>query len=362
MVKRIRWDGLAKVGRHQASLLTWAAAKARRARPGTEAWQKVETALGLPLDLTWGEVSVVARRDFGARLTSTVPWVAVCGKDLAEAPFAVVIDGALAGRIAARVFGAPEGEFPAPRAATLAEKGVLLYVVAAALDARGLERWRVDGTITDPEPLAALWPTESVLEQRAQVRLGAVSGQVRLCFSEPAWPVSWPPGSLAAVWPEVSARLSRISVRARVIAGSARVATRDLAALAPRDVVLLQRFGPQPTDVFLCVGPGGFSSTLDAQAGTLTISHPYEQGDSMSALPDESLVGDLPVELTCQLAHLTLSARELCELAPGAVLPLGRPVGTTAVLCAGGRTIARGELVDVEGELGLRVLEMGEAR
>jgi type III secretion system YscQ/HrcQ family protein len=74
--------------------------------------------------------------------------------------------------------------------------------------------------------------------------------------------------------------------------------------------------------------------------------------------PDDALVRQLPVELTCELARFTLSAAEILALAPGAVLPLGRPPGAPVELLAGRRVIARGELVDVDGEVGVRVLEV----
>ena len=57
---------------------------------------------------------------------------------------------------------------------------------------------------------------------------------------------------------------------------------------------------------------------------------------------------------------MTLTAREILELRPGAVVPVGRPLAGPVDLTAGGRVMARGELVDVEGELGVRVTEIIE--
>ena len=74
--------------------------------------------------------------------------------------------------------------------------------------------------------------------------------------------------------------------------------------------------------------------------------------------PDETLLGDLSVAVVCELGQLTLSARELLELAPGAVLPLGKPAGGAVELTCGGRHVARGELVEMDGELGIRILEI----
>ena len=72
----------------------------------------------------------------------------------------------------------------------------------------------------------------------------------------------------------------------------------------------------------------------------------------------EALLRDLPVELTAEVGRLRMSARELIELGPGAVLPLGRPLAGPVELVVGGQVVAVGELVDVEGELGVRLVEV----
>jgi flagellar motor switch protein FliM len=74
--------------------------------------------------------------------------------------------------------------------------------------------------------------------------------------------------------------------------------------------------------------------------------------------PDPALIDELPVELSCRLAEITLSAREVLQLAPGAVVPLGRGPAGGVDLISAGRVVARGELVDVDGELGVRILEI----
>jgi flagellar motor switch protein FliM len=55
-----------------------------------------------------------------------------------------------------------------------------------------------------------------------------------------------------------------------------------------------------------------------------------------------------------------MSGRELIELRPGAVIPAGRPLSGPVDLTVGGRVVARGELVDVEGEIGVRIVQICE--
>ena len=74
-----------------------------------------------------------------------------------------------------------------------------------------------------------------------------------------------------------------------------------------------------------------------------------------AAATTEALLRALPVEVVCEIGRVTLDGRELIDLAPGAVLPMGRPLAGPVDLTIGGRVVARGELVDVEGEIGVRV-------
>ena len=75
---------------------------------------------------------------------------------------------------------------------------------------------------------------------------------------------------------------------------------------------------------------------------------------------DEELarVAEVPVELAIELGRIELRVRELAALAPGRVISARLPVGGEVALRAGDRTVAVGELVDIEGELGVRVLRV----
>ncbi len=73
------------------------------------------------------------------------------------------------------------------------------------------------------------------------------------------------------------------------------------------------------------------------------------------ALPDEA-----HLELTVALGTTRLSLRALTELAIGQVISLGRPLSGPFDLRVEGRVIGRGELVDVDGELGVRIVSLGD--
>jgi flagellar motor switch/type III secretory pathway protein FliN len=71
---------------------------------------------------------------------------------------------------------------------------------------------------------------------------------------------------------------------------------------------------------------------------------------------------DAPVEVSVEIARFELKLEQLASIAPGEVIVSGVRIGERAVLRAGKHVIALGELVDVDGEIGVRVLERLEAR
>jgi flagellar motor switch/type III secretory pathway protein FliN len=70
------------------------------------------------------------------------------------------------------------------------------------------------------------------------------------------------------------------------------------------------------------------------------------------------IVVDAPVVVRVELGSVSLTASEWARLRPGDVIETGRRLSEPAILRVGGRAVARGELVDVEGELGVRVREL----
>jgi type III secretion protein Q len=50
--------------------------------------------------------------------------------------------------------------------------------------------------------------------------------------------------------------------------------------------------------------------------------------------------------------------RQLVELAVGEVIPLGRPLAGPYEVRAAGQLVGEGELLDVDGELGVRIVSL----
>ena len=67
-------------------------------------------------------------------------------------------------------------------------------------------------------------------------------------------------------------------------------------------------------------------------------------------------LGEVPVVVRVEIGAAQMTAREWSRLGAGDVITLGRRIGEHVVLRAGGDEVARGELVDVEGEIGVRIV------
>ena len=69
------------------------------------------------------------------------------------------------------------------------------------------------------------------------------------------------------------------------------------------------------------------------------------------------VVLDAPLVMRVEVGAVTLSAAEWAALGTGDVIALGRRVSEPVLLRIAGAEIARGDLVDIEGELGVRIRE-----
>lgn len=70
------------------------------------------------------------------------------------------------------------------------------------------------------------------------------------------------------------------------------------------------------------------------------------------------LAPDVPANLVAVIGKTSTNVGELMNMRIGHVIDLGRPPGETVDLVVNGRLIARGELVDIDGQLGVRILKM----
>jgi type III secretion protein Q len=93
----------------------------------------------------------------------------------------------------------------------------------------------------------------------------------------------------------------------------------------------------------------------------------YEQHTKAANLPDDAAIDEpfaldpldqLPMALTLRCGTLNINLGDLRRVAAGTILEVSGITPGYATLCHGERVVAEGELVDVEGRLGLQITRM----
>jgi flagellar motor switch protein FliM len=155
---------------------------------------------------------------------------------------------------------------------------------------------------------------------------------------------------LAAASAEVGVSVERVFVGER--AGDAGAETAAV-RVGARRVGLAPEPGSVEREGVETATERGGTLASDSSSGdaTVEIAAIQDGGPLVEAL------ADAPVLVRVEIGSVTLPAREWAAIGVGDVVALDRRVGESVELRAGGRTIARGELVDVDGAIGVRVLQ-----
>jgi type III secretion system YscQ/HrcQ family protein len=72
------------------------------------------------------------------------------------------------------------------------------------------------------------------------------------------------------------------------------------------------------------------------------------------------LAPDVPVQVIAVMGKRGISVKELMELRMGQVIDLKRPPNETVDIVVNGKLFARGELVEIDGKLGVRILKLAK--
>jgi len=82
---------------------------------------------------------------------------------------------------------------------------------------------------------------------------------------------------------------------------------------------------------------------------------------SAPAEPGLDLVLDVPVSLSVEIGRATMTVRETLGIGPGSLITLNKLAGEPVDLLVNGKRIARGEVVAIDEQFGLRVTEVVSA-
>jgi type III secretion system YscQ/HrcQ family protein len=269
---------------------------------------------------------------------------------------------------------------------TPVEWGVLTFLLAQTLAGLGdrpgpLGPWDlvIDRVGAEPFDVSDLG---AIVTLRWPVAVGAVSGSVRLWVSEalvfaplsaePPPSADLDPGTLRDRFGDLTAQWRAEAGTVALPRGPGRLRS---GGVLPIDGTPLRGTPQSPSGpvVLVCRGRGGRSwfgaepveqtaggrvqlvssfrhepTTREAIAVTIPETPEPEPGDRIPP-------ADVPVTLTVELGRINLSLRQVADLKPGDVLELGRRPSEPVELTSGGRLVARGELVQIDTELGVRV-------
>lgn len=71
-----------------------------------------------------------------------------------------------------------------------------------------------------------------------------------------------------------------------------------------------------------------------------------------------SLASDVPIQVVVVLGRKGVTMKDLMDLRPGEVVTLDKVPNEAVDLVASGRIVAKGELVEVDGRLGVRIIKI----
>ena len=246
-----------------------------------------------------------------------------------------------------KLLGGPD-ELPAPRPLNETEHAMWALLVAAAVEDLGIA--------------GEVWPHLERRPQAGSVNRGESLTLEARFAGTPCTVELVVPGSLVFAAPPMAAPMAapmagsswadRYLLDLPIVVGRCELAREDLARLSSRSVVTLDR----PLAVAELVVLGG-AVGLATGNDPLVVRVATEYVPRAMALPD-----DARVELSVGLGTTKMSLRQVVGLAVGEVVPLGRPLAGPFEIRADGKLIGQGELVDVDGELGVRIVSFEQEK
>jgi flagellar motor switch protein FliN/FliY len=76
------------------------------------------------------------------------------------------------------------------------------------------------------------------------------------------------------------------------------------------------------------------------------------------SMPDLRRLGDVPIELTAELGRTHMTVNETLDLRIGSIVPLNRTSSEPVDMLVNGTLVARGEVVIVDEQFGIRITEV----
>jgi type III secretion protein Q len=120
-------------------------------------------------------------------------------------------------------------------------------------------------------------------------------------------------------------------------------------AISPRRVIIAEIDGQKLTVARVGKAMSANDAASDADKPS---------ADGSSTVVPAAALEELPLRLVFDLGELELSLAELRTMVPGQVIDLARQPGNAVRVSINGRRIGAGEIVEIEGRLGVRITEL----
>ncbi len=157
--------------------------------------------------------------------------------------------------------------------------------------------------------------------------------------------------------------LREMPIALSIVAAACVVAARVVADLEVDDIFIPTTFPKRRADAFVgevVLAAPTVNRGLRARLGEDDRLVVLDGSEEIAMGADDEVVtenaGDAPLVVRVEVGQVTLRAREWAALKPGDVVATGQKLAGPVVLRVGGVEVARGELVEIEGDVGVRIL------
>lgn len=387
-----------------------------RRRWGRELATELETYLKSPCRFSRPEMSVLTGETL-ARVVPEVGCFLIIGAAPTEHKIIVDLDTGIASYSIDRLLGGQGDVGRIQRPLTEIEQGVLSFVLFKVLEAvhSGWENGRqlsltLDRFVSQLDEVEELVPKDGYFHVLGfKVGAGKRVGYARVIIPDALVTTSFasPPGQGPSTEAEleymrrVLAGLGPFGVQAQVEAATLDLSSEDLAQIEPGDIIILEnhQLALSPEGVvgqaFIKMGRGvngglrgnlliegelckfqiseiviqeqpleegaamadGEEPSVEEMAAELEDGpEPEQEGDNLSQV--EGLLRDVDAPVVVELGRLKLNTHQVVKLKPGQILRLPRGPKDPVNLVVNGKLFARGELIEVDGELGVRLIQV----
>lgn len=274
------------------------------------------------------------------------------------------LDALGVGAILASITGANE---PASLPSKLSniEEAALGWVVLTALSElrkesafAGMTPRLLSMTLDRGEVLSYLDGRRRHVAIQLETNIGATNSLMRLLL-----PAQWMQSKLESLpteaAPAADASITEATLPATCIIGSALLPKREASLLTEGDVVLFSGVTQQAEGLF---GPGRIVFPSFELRGAFTdagftLTRAFERPTQESAM-SSNVDPTVPVEIEIELTRLRVPLHQLGNVRAGSVIPLQINAASQVVVRIGDKAVARAELVEIEGEIGARIVSM----